>query len=222
MNRIFTTVKKPQTIDRPVSLAACVVFVGTSIFVSHEGLMAWLPEKLGLALTALFIATAVLQWLALGRREACLQERDNDRADAVVAQAWMFGAIETALFAAGALAIAAEEGADAYRVEWIVAAVAGAAVFAFANFRVKWVSVDPVTKRQARPTLPAVAAPEPVDAAYTSDDGVINFERRLRLTHRHDGADATHLAAGGERLTDDAVFRTRKRLQKRVERQRAA
>jgi hypothetical protein len=157
---------------RPVSHLAAATFLATSVYVAHEGLQAGLPGPLAVALTALVVAVSVLQWLAHGRYEACLAERDTDRADAVMSQAWMFGAIETVLFAVGGLALCARDGLDVWNPAGICTAVVGAAVFAFANFRVKWTSCDAVTKRKPTPSADAIFAqpePPPADKAPLSD-----------------------------------------------------
>src|SRR5690242_13398876 len=67
VNNTFTAVYDGLR-ARPVSHVAATVFLGTSIYVAHAGLQALLPGTLGNALTGLFVALAVLQWLALGRK----------------------------------------------------------------------------------------------------------------------------------------------------------
>lgn len=212
---------------RPVSHAAAAVFVITSNMVAHEGLMAWLPGKLGWALTALFGAVSVLQWLGLGRQDACLDAKDHDRADAVIHQAWIFGAIETALFAAGVLAIAAADGLPVYAWPPICGALAGAALFAYVNFRVKWVSCDAVTARRtaSQPAhhvlfsanLPALPAPDgetAETARFTSDAGIIDFEEMLARRDRQVELDGL-AKASATRTPDERLQLAIKRLQTR-------
>ena len=62
---------------RPVSHLAAATFLATHVHVAHEGLMSALPSSLGWSLTGLVVAIATLQWLAHGRHEACLAERDH-------------------------------------------------------------------------------------------------------------------------------------------------
>lgn len=172
MNDAFTSVKnlfRPE--NRPVSHACALVFLGTSIYVAHAGLQQILPGALGNALTALFIALAVLQWLAMGRQEACLAGRDHDRAEAVIHQAWMFGVIETVLYAAGGLSLA---GMARWEALPIALALAAAALFAYANFRVKWVSCDGVGRRAAPAPLPAKPQPRP------SGENIYDFVKPAR------------------------------------------
>jgi hypothetical protein len=191
---------------RPVSHGAAATFLATSIYVAHEGLAALLPATLATALTGLFIALAVLQWLALGRKDSCLEAKDFDRADAVIHQAWMFGVIETVLYAAGGLALCARDGMDVWNWQAVGVAAVGAAVFAFANFRVKWVSCDAV-RRRGRPTLGGAPMPvqvqdadllpviESVPADWGSDQKVIDFVERMRRTGTLEAQEAAALAA---------------------------
>lgn len=180
---------------RPASHVAALAVLGSLAFIAHEGIVSLVPGALASALTVLFLAVAVLQWLALGRKEACDAERDTDRADGVITQAWIFGAIETALYAAGGLALLSAEGVAVYHWGGVaIAAVAGAAA-AWINFRVKWVSCDPVAQRTSPVTggtriqdvlfseAPALRAPgfEPSETArYTSEAGVVDFEEALK------------------------------------------
>lgn len=196
---------------RPVSHVAAATFLGTSIYVAHEGLTRWAPGNLGNALTALFCAAAVLQWLALGRKDACEDAKDFGRADAVISQAWMFGVIETVLYALGGLSLA-EVAVDAWSV---AAALAGGGIFAFANFRVKWVSCDAV-RRRGRPTLGGTPetifvptadnelAPESFPADWATDPKIVDFVERMRRVATCDAKDAPAKAqatrSAGERL----------------------
>jgi hypothetical protein len=136
---------------RPVSHVAAVAVLGALAWIAHEGVVSLVPGALASALTVLFLAVAVLQWLALGRKEACEQEPDTDRADAVITQAWIFGAIETALYAAGGLALLNAEGVAVYNWGGVAIAAACGAAAAYVNFKVKWVSCDPVAPRKASP-----------------------------------------------------------------------
>lgn len=208
--------------SRPVSHLAAAVFLGTSIYVAHEGLQRLMPGALGNALTALFIALAVLQWLALGRREACLDERDHDRADAVIQQAWMFGAIETALYSAGGLSL------SGYAVGGlsITIAVIASAIFAFANFRVKWVSCDAVRSKKAAPIDPS-RKPIPVKefelpAIDFDASNLISFdlEKNIReKTARMEATEAAALAASPPtRDADERLRLATKRIRQRVRR----
>ncbi|MFT3724637.1 MAG: hypothetical protein QM773_13770 [Hyphomonadaceae bacterium] len=199
MNRVSTTVKDAFTgaIERPTSHIAALAVLGALAWVAHEGIAAWVPGGLGTALTILFLAVAVLQWLGLGRKEACDTQRDTERSDAVITQAWIFGAIETVLYAAGGLALLAKEQVPVYTWWGVALAVVAAATCALVNFRIKWVSCDPVSgKAFAGPTggqrvhdvmftqqAPALPAPDfvPGDTArYTWDDGIVDFEQALR------------------------------------------
>jgi len=210
---------------RPISHLAAATFLATSIYVAHEGLEAALPSSLASAFTALFVALAVLQWLALGRKEACESERDTSRADAVISQAWMFGIIETVLYAAGGLALAAHDGLDVYNWLGISIAVVGAAIFAFANFRVKWVSCDavPVRKSSHGGTLKPMPlfSDIPVLEAH-NDDNLISFdlEKAIReKTARMEAAEASALASAPPVRTAPVRLRlAEKRIRQRARR----
>lgn len=186
---------------RPVSHFAASVFLGTSIYVAHEGLMRWAPGNLGTALTALFCAAAVLQWLAMGRKDACEDAKDFDRADAVIHQAWMFGVIETVLYCLGGLSLA-EVALDAWS---ITAGMIGGGIFAFCNFRVKWVSCDNV-RRRGRPTTGGTPLDVQVQSAdlipvleqipndWADDQKVISFVERMRRASAFTDRDLVALA----------------------------
>jgi len=236
MNTISSTVNNAFTAltnrvgKRPVSMAAAGAFLGTSIYVAHEGLQVILPGTLGQALTACFVAVATLQWLALGRHDACVEAKDFDRADAVIQQAWMFGIIETVLYALGGLALALKDGMDVNNNLGIVTAVAGAALFAFANFRVKWVSCDQVGKQAPSnggqrvhdaffdaPALPALES-EPAD--WSQDATVISFGDRMRQKDQREVAINTALAeAPPVRDTATRLRLSAKRLRMRASRE---
>lgn len=191
VNSAFTGVA-----ERPVSHIAAVAVLGALGFVAHEGVASLHLGALGSALMILFAALAILQWLALGRREACLAGRDDDRAAAVIQQAILFGVIETALYALGGLALLAREGHDVYHWGGFAVATAAAAGCAWINFRLKWVSCDPVDQERSTtgPTggqrvhdalfsepvrdLPALAAPE--------SGNVVTFDIERAIRHKAD------------------------------------
>lgn len=177
--------------ERPASHAAAGVFLGTSIYVAHEGLMRWAPGNLGGALTALFVATAALQWLSGSRKMECEDAKDGERADAVTEQAWRFGIIEGGLFAMGGLALS-NLAIDFWSV---AAAIVCGALFSYSSYRVKWTMCDPVQAKRSAPSnggtrvhdplldgpaLPADDFQPAAVARYTSDEGVVDFEKALR------------------------------------------
>jgi hypothetical protein len=215
---------------RPASHLAALAVLGSLAFIAHEGIVSLVPGALASALTVLFLAVAVLQWLALGRKEACEQERDTDRADAVITQAWIFGAIETALYAAGGLALLAAEGVAVYHWSGIAIAAACGAAAAYINFRVKWVSCDPVVARKSSPSnggqriqdvLFSEAAPALPAIDDMSDDeaetNILQFMKRVEHTHSKFEKDA---AAAPARETPVRLRLAAKRI--RVRAQRAA
>jgi hypothetical protein len=214
---------------RPASHLAALAVLGSLAFIAHEGIVSLVPGALASALTVLFLAVAVLQWLALGRKEACEQERDTDRADAVITQAWIFGAIETALYAAGGLALLAAEGVAVYHWAGVAIAAACGGAAAYINFRVKWVSCDPVVTRKSptnggtrvQDVLFSEAAPALPAIDDVSDDeaetNILKFMKRVEHTHAKFDKDA---AATPARDTPVRLRLAAKRL--RVRAQRAA
>lgn len=185
VNAAFTPVS-----ERPVSHGAAVCVLGALAWIAHEGISAWVPGGLGAALTVLFLAVAVLQWLGLGRKEACEDARDDERAEDVIRQAWIFGGIETVLYAAGGLALLAKEHMDVYNWIGLLIATMAAAAAAYLNFRIKWTSCDPVKARRtvsnggtrlpdvlfAQPTAPVAEEVEPAD--WSKDPTVVKFMNR--------------------------------------------
>lgn len=205
---------------RPVNHAAAATFVGTSVYVGHEGLMAALPATLGWALTGLFTATAVLQWTAHGRKAECEDARDEDRAQSVTSQVWRFGAIEAALFAMGVLAIAAKEGVAAYSLAGWAGAIAGGVLFAWSSYKVKWTSCDAITDRRRKPT-PQTPASAPVrqPAPQPAADNVVSFDVEA-AERRRQANESRILAAVAEAVT--ARDQVLQRRQKDAARKRAA
>lgn len=215
---------------RPASHLAALAVLGSLAFIAHEGIVSLVPGALASALTVLFLAVAVLQWLALGRKEACEQERDTDRADAVITQAWIFGAIETALYAAGGLALLSAEGVSVYHWGGIAIAAGCGAAAAYINFRVKWVSCDPVVTRKASPSnggqriqdvlfseaTPAMPAIDDV-SEEEAEGNILKFMKRVEHTHAKFDKDASVKPA---RPTPVRLRLAAKRL--RVRAQRAA
>jgi hypothetical protein len=227
VNEAFTPVK-----GRPVSHGAALAVLGSLAFVAHEGIVSLVPGSLASALTVLFLSVAVLQWLALGRFDACLAQKDHDRADAVIAQAWLFGAIETVLYAAGGLSLLAREGVAVYSWVGIGIAAIAAAGCAFINFRVKWVSCDPVTVRRQAPhnggtalfSTPIEAAPvvHAIDSATTGDN-VLHFLRGIERLEAREKAQAEFLAtAAPVRPAPVRLRNASKRIRTRAAREKAA
>lgn len=221
VNDAFTPVA-----ERPVSHVAAVAVLGALAYIAHEGISAWVPGGLGAALTILFLAVAVLQWLGLGRKEACEDSRDSTRADAVLTQAWIFGAIETTLYAAGGLALLAKEGVAVYSWAGITIAALAAAAAAFLNFKIKWVSCDPVGASKSAPSDGGqrvhdvlFSTPAPELPAITEDDetNIVRFMDRLAHTHAKFEKDAKATPA---RETPVRIRNANKRI--RVRAQRAA
>lgn len=190
--------------ERPVSHLAALAVLAALAFIAHAGIVAWVPGALGVALSVLFLAVAVLQWLGLGRHEACAA--DGKRADAVITQAWIFGGIETVLYALGGLALLAKEGLAVYAWPFVAIAMAAGAAAALINFRIKWVSCDPVKAARTAPSnggqrvhdvlfnAPALDAPSAQDASAE----IVHFdlERAIReKTARMEAAEAAALAA---------------------------
>lgn len=201
VNDAFTPVR-----ERPVSFIAALAVLGALAWIAHKGIEAWVPGGLGVALSVLFIAVAVLQWLGLGRHEACEGEGDHKRADAVITQAWIFGAIETVLYALGGLALLAKEGLAVYAWPFVALALGAGAAAALINFRIKWVSCDPLKAARTAPSnggqrvhdvlfgAPALDAPSARDASAE----IVHFdlERAIReKTARMEAAEAAALAA---------------------------
>lgn len=226
MHPIFIIVKDAFTWTvsrRPVSHAAAAAIVATSAYAVHHGAEASLPQLAGAA-TAALVGFEWLQWTALGRLATIEDARDDNRAMVLKAMCAGIGGLQIAGYTFAVLAIARESGVN-WAHGWALAGVVVMAiVYAGLNFVAKYASCDPVeSKRRPIPTggtpksLPVDALP----AAFTADDGD-GFERRLRLVGSLDNRDVAHATAGGQRLTDEAVHRTRKRLQKRIERSRAA
>jgi hypothetical protein len=221
--------------ERPVSHASALAVLASLAWIAHEGIVSLVPGALASALTVLFLAVAVLQWLALGRKEACEQERDTDRADAVITQAWIFGAIETALYAAGGLALLSAEGVAVYHWGGIAIAAACGAAAAYINFRVKWVSCDPVVARKSAPSngghriqdvLFSEAPALPALTDRSADIVDFDLERALRdKTARMEAEEAAALkAAPPVRDTPTRLRLAAKRIRVRAQReqQRAA
>jgi hypothetical protein len=215
---------------RPASHLAALAVLGSLAFIAHEGIVSLVPGALAGALTVLFLAVAVLQWLALGRHESCVAGKDHDRADGVIVQSWIFGAIETALYAAGGLSLLAAEQVAVYNWIGISLAVAAGASAALINFRIKWASCDPVGagKRVApsnggqrvhdvlfdAPSVPAI------EAAPESDEGnILKFMKRIEHTHAKFDKDA---AAAPARETPVRLRLAAKRIRVRAQRQAAA
>lgn len=219
---------------RPVSHLAAATFLATSVYVAHEGLRALLPASLVVAVTALVVAVSLLQWLAHGRYEACMAERDHERADAVIQQAWMFGVIETVLFAFGGLALCARDGLAVWSPLGIGIGLVAAAVFAYCNFRVKWTSCDAVTVRKSTKSAESIFAqpePPPADEAATEgselgcdDIGVVSLMDRIAAREAQYALDRKAKAAAtktaSERL-ERATGRIRTRVYRAAARRKA-
>lgn len=223
----FTAVR-----ERPVSHGAALAVLGSLAWVAHEGIVAWVPGALATALTVLFLAVAVLQWLGLGRKDACDAERDQERSDAVITQAWIFGAIETVLYAAGGLALLSAEGVAVYTWWGVAIAAAAAAACALINFRIKWVSCDQVGAVASRgPTggqrvHEALFSSPALPALPSNTDTVVSFdlEKAIReKTARMEAAEAAALqAAPKARPAPVRLRNAAKRIRMRAKRAAAA
>lgn len=226
MNIKFITVKNLLTAireARPVSHAAAVTLLGTSIYAVHEGAAATLPSGLVVATTAAMLGAEWLQWTSLGRLATLEAARDDDRARVLRWQAVGIGLLQVSLYTLAVQNFAREAGQD-WSQGWALALAVGfAALFAALNFVAKWTSCDHVAPRTSgRPPVRANVQPialesEPAD--WGQDSTVIAFADRLAHRARIDAVEADRLRlAPPERSTSERLTLATKRLQTRARR----
>jgi hypothetical protein len=228
MHNIFNTVKNSFAAiveARPVSHAAALTLLGTSLYGVHEGADAVLPAGLTAALTFAMVGGEWLQWTSLGRLRAIDDAGDDARSLALKAQCLAVGCLQVLLYSLFVWNVAREAGANWGQGWPLLGVVSIATVFAGLNFVAKWTSCDAIeTYRRAGPTG-GRRSPAPVHAEtarFTSDQGVIDFEARLRAAGERELADqrAKALLCDADRLNN--ARRAQKRIRTRNRRAVAA
>jgi hypothetical protein len=158
---------------RPVSHAAAVTLLGTSIYGVHEGAASVLPAGLVAATTAAMLGAEWLQWTALGRLARLEQAKDSVRANVLKAQCAGIGALQVALYTLAVVNYAREAGLNWSEGPALFLSIGFALLFAGLNFVAKWTSCEPIeTSAPGRP--PGLRTPA------AKGDNVYDFTRAAR------------------------------------------
>lgn len=142
VNTLFTAAARLADRARPVSHAATVTLLGTSIYAIHTAAEANLPGELVAASTAGIIACEWLQWTALGRLAKLEAAADDTRANSLRLQCLGIGGLQVLGYTAAVIHFAAESG-QSWGQGWALAASIGIALgFALLNFSAKFNSCE--------------------------------------------------------------------------------
>lgn len=200
INSSFTAI----THARPVSHAAAITLLGTSIYAVHEGAASsGLPQGLVAATTAAMIGMEWLQWTSLGRLAKIDDANDERRSLALRFQCAGIGCLQVALYTIMVVNFAKAGGLDWSHGWGLVGSVFFATLYAALNFVAKWTSCDPVDAESSTgPTggsrvHTAIFSSPALPAPASNDDTVISFdlEKAIReKTARMEAAEAAALA----------------------------
>lgn len=189
---------------RPVSHAAALSLLGTSIYAVHEGASSVLPIGLTAATTTAMVGLEWLQWTALGRLAKIEEAGDDVRAFTLKAQCVGIGGLQVLLYSLAVVNFAREAGADWSQGWTLMGTIAIALLFAALNFSAKFNSCDPVQQPRRSSSGPtggqrihdAIFSAPALPAPVANDDVVISFdlERAIReKTARMEAAEALAL-----------------------------